>query len=47
MKRPKKEDFEVYDKHLNNDGGAYKSLGMFSGRKYKTITNKTNKIKYS
>ena len=23
----KKEDFQVYDKHLNNDGGAYKKLG--------------------
>ena len=24
--QPKKEDFEVFDKHLNNDDGAYKSL---------------------
>ena len=23
----KKEDFQVYDKHLGNDGGAYKKLG--------------------
>lgn len=23
----RKEDFQVYDKHLGNDGGAYKKLG--------------------
>lgn len=30
----RKEDFEVFDKHLNNDGGAYKRLKWFSNKWY-------------
>lgn len=32
MQKPSKEDFEVFDKSLGNDGGAYKPLGQ--GRWY-------------
>ena len=41
----KKEDFEVYDKHLNNDGGAYKKLTgnrFYNDEMYKEALNLSN-----
>lgn len=39
----KKEDFQVYDKHLGNDGGAYKKLGKgtwYNDEMYQEALNK-------